>query len=64
MGGLLGGGPKGMLALLGGGAWSPPLAPPLPTPMNYFIPSLPEIANLSMKYFILSKIYTDEGEIK
>ena len=38
MGGLLGGGPKGMLPppplKLLGGAW-PPLAPPLPTPMKY-----------------------------
>ena len=28
------------------------------------IPSLPHITNFSTKYFILSKIYTDEGGIK
>ena len=29
-----------------------------------FIPSLPDFATLSTKYFILSKFYTDEGGIK
>ena len=29
-----------------------------------FIPLLPEITNFSMKYFILSKVYTDESGIK
>ena len=29
--------------------------------MIVITPSLPEIANLSMKYFILSKVYTVEG---
>ena len=28
------------------------------------IPSLPEIVNFSTKYFILSKVYTDEGGIR
>ena len=28
------------------------------------IPPLPEIANFSTKYFILSKVYSDEGGIK
>ena len=27
------------------------------------IPPLPDIAKFSMKYFILSKVYTDEGGI-
>ena len=30
----------------------------------HFIPSLLETANLSTKYFILSKVYTDKGHIK
>ena len=29
-----------------------------------FVPSLPENANLNTTYFILSKVYTDEGGIK
>ena len=29
-----------------------------------FIPPVPDIANFSMKYFILSKVYSDEGGIK
>ena len=32
--------------------------------IQVFIPALPHIANISMKYFILSKVYTDEGGIK
>ena len=28
------------------------------------IAPLPEVANFSIKYFILSKVYTDEGGIK
>ena len=30
----------------------------------HFIPHLPEIANFSTKYFILSKVHTDESGIK
>ena len=30
----------------------------------YVIPLLTEIANFSMKYLILSKVYTNEGGIK
>ena len=29
-----------------------------------FIPPLPEMANFSTNYFILSKVYTEEGGIK
>ena len=29
-----------------------------------FIPPVPDIANCSMKYFILSKVYSNEGGIK
>ena len=31
---------------------------------SHFMSPLPEIANFSTKYFILSKVYTDEGGVK
>ena len=30
----------------------------------FFTSTLPEIANFSTEYFILSKVYTDEGGVK
>ena len=32
--------------------------------INHFIPPLPEIANLSTKIFIPTKVYTEEGGIE
>ena len=31
---------------------------------NYIIPLFTDTAHLSMNYFILSKVYTDEGDMK
>ena len=69
--------PPPLLKLLGGLATCPP--PRLPTPIkvdpiigkNAIVkgitkrtPILPEITNFSTSYFILSKIYTDEVDMK